>query len=787
MRVALRASLRAFAHHPTLPITVVALFALGVGFAGGFWAAVDATLLRPLPFPEAGELVAVREAHPDRGEMAVTPASFNDWAGAMPAFAAVGGAYAVDVSFASTGLPERLAGSLVTEGFFDAWQVAPALGRHLQPSDFVAGDAVVIGHRVWQTHYAGRSDVLGAVARIDGRPSTVVGVMPADFRLPGGGQLWMPWMMSSEERAERRFHLIGVIARLANAGQAARAERDLEVVYAGLRTTHPELDGWRPIVRPLRAELVGDVSRSLVLVTASVGCLLAVGWVNLVALLAGAWPARRHEVMLRMALGASVRQVVAQFIVEIAVWAFAGSLLGLGIARVVIAVFASWLLGDLLFAFRPAIDARLIAAISAGLTVTLAAIAIGPLLAFVRRESDLTPRRHRPTGARLRFATGILQGAGSVVLLGLASSLVTGLGRLEAVAGPDSPRPRIAMNVTLSELEPADQARQRQFFDRLREALAARPEIAAVGMASYVPPTPPLGTARFEVVGRAASPIEQAAVAGAVDAGAFALLDLPVVKGRGIDNRDGPGGPQVAVVSEAFVRRYFPGEDALGQQLRVAGVAAPLTIVGIVADARQPLASDSRIEAVLYLSYRQVPWPFMTLLVEPRGDPASAGQLIRQEVARLAPDQATGDQSDLRVLRTAWLVPVRSRAWLVILFGATAGLLTLVGLYGGVTRDVASRVREFAIRQALGATPGQVTASLALRGVAATAAGAAIGAAVLLPTATRLLGQTADLPGVEPTSLAAVVVVMTAVSLVCAYLPARRAAHAAPRDALQSE
>ena len=153
----------------------------------------------------------------------------------------------------------------------------------------------------------------------------------------------------------------------------------------------------------------------------------------------------------------------------------------------------------------------------------------------------------------------------------------------------------------------------------------------------------------------------------------------------------------------------------------------------------------------------------------------------------MAPDQAAGKVSDLRTLRTAWLDPVRSRTWLVILFGATATLLTLVGLYSGVTRDVASRVREFAIRQALGATPGHVTASLALRGFAATAAGAAAGAFLLLTTATPLLGQTADLPGVELASLAAVALAMTTVSLVCAYLPARKAAHAALRDVLQSE
>ena len=786
MRSAVRAAGRALTRQPTLSLAVVALVALAVGFAGGLWATVDATLLRPLPFPAADALVVVRELHQERGEMAVTPASFREWAGAVEAFAAVGGSYALDLSVASTGLPERVAGARVTDGFFDVWRVAPVLGRGLGPADFVAGDTVVIGHRVWQNHFGQRPDVVGATARIDGRPYTVVGVMPATFRLPGDEQVWVPWVMSAEERTERRFHLVGTIARLAHPDGRAQAERELEAVYAGLRSAHVEAAGWRAMVRPFRDQLVGDVSRPLLLMSASVACLVAVAWVNLIGLLAGAWPARRHEVMLRMALGASTRQIVAQLTVEIAVWVVVGSVLGLALARGVIAVFATWLLTGATFAFEPAVDVRLLAAVALFLTATLAGIAIGPVLSFVSRESDLTPRRHRPTGTALRFTSGALQAAGSVVLLGLAVSLAAGLTRLEAAGGPRT-RPRLAMNVTLSELHPSDETAQREFFDGLLDALAGRPEIAAASAASYVPPTPPLGTARFEIVGRAGAPAEQSAVASAVDGRAFAMLDVGLLRGRAIDHQDEPRAPFVAVISEAFARRYFAGEDPLGQRLRVAGVAAPLTIVGIVADVPQPLAHDARIEAVLYLSFRQVPWPFMTLLVEPRSNPASAVRAVRQEVTRRAPDQAAGEVWNLHALRTVWLVPVRSRTWLVLLFGSTAMVLTLVGLYAAITRDVAARFKEFAIRQALGATARQVTATLTLRAWAATAAGAALGVVMLMAAATPLLGQAADLPRPDPVRLAAVVAATLAAALLCAYLPARRAARAEPRDALRAE
>ena len=201
----------------------------------------------------------------------------------------------------------------------------------------------------------------------------------------------------------------------------------------------------------------------------------------------------------------------------------------------------------------------------------------------------------------------------------------------------------------------------------------------------------------------------------------------------------------------------------------------------------QPLAPDARIEALLYVPFRQVPWPFMTLLVEPRGDPAAAVRAVREEVRRLAPDQAAGEVRRLHGLRSRWLDPARSRTGLAGLFAVSATLLTLVGIYAAVARDVAARRREFAIRQALGATAARVVGSLTLHAGATTAAGALAGAALLVAVIAPLVGQSADVPAIDPATVALVALAILAVAVATAYVPARRAAQADPSQALRVE
>lgn len=720
--------------------------------------------------------------------MAVTPASFLDRSNAVPALQVAAGSYPIDASFASRGLPERVLGARVTDGFFAVWDTRAAVGRTLRPDDFGGGAAAVIGHQLWLDHFGGQPDVVGTAVRIDGTPYTIVGVMPATFRGPRNEQVWVPWIMSADERLERRFHLVGTIARLRRGESLDQAQAQLGALYERLRREHSEVEGWQPAVVPLRAALVGDVTDAVPLLVGTAATLVAVAWANLVGLLLGAWPRRRAEMLVRLALGASPRQLVAHSLVEIATWAAIGSVAGLALAHLLQQAVGRVLFAGTTFDFAPRIDARLMAAVMAFLVVTLLLVVLGPLARTVSREVDLTPKRHRSRRSRLATASAVGQMAGSNLLLAVSTSLVTGVSRLSAQAADEMASSLLAIEVSLSELQQPDEAQHRTFFSRLLESLASRPELADVAAASYIPPAAPLGNVRFEIAGRAGTSDDHSAVASAVDPGAFRLLGLKVIRGRAIGSSDGPTAPFVAVVSEALARRYWPTDDVVGQRLRVVGMAAAVSVVGVVADVHQPLASDSRVESVLYLSYLQVPWPFMTVVAGPRNDVAAAVRAVREEVARLAPDQATGAMHILRDLRSDWLVAPRARATVLGLFGAAALGLTLVGLYGSVTREVTSRFREFAIRQALGAAPLQVVAALTVRAVAATASGLMLGVGLLFVVFEPVQRQAKpDLAPLEGWSLAALLVLTGAVALVTAFIPARRASTANPADTLRAE
>jgi putative ABC transport system permease protein len=294
------------------------------------------------------------------------------------------------------------------------------------------------------------------------------------------------------------------------------------------------------------------------------------------------------------------------------------------------------------------------------------------------------------------------------------------------------------------------------------------------------------GNVRFEIVGRGEASDAHSAVASAVDAEAFQMLGVTMVRGRRIEATDRLDAPFVGVVSQSLARRYWPDQDVIGQQLRVVGVAEPVTVVGVVADVRQPLA-DARIEGVLYLSYLQAPWPFMTVLVEPRGDGRDAALAVREEVAKLSSDQATGSIRTLQEIQTAWLVAPRARASLVGFFGTAAVIVTLIGLFASVRRDVTSRFREFAIRQALGASPASVTSSLAIGALAAPTMGLLAGVAGVVATFSRFESRLPDMAPIEAVRVAAVLVVIGLVAVFSAYIPARGAGTANPAEAPRSE
>lgn len=786
LHFAARLSLR----RPAVPALVAALFALGVGLASGMWAVIDAALLRPLPFKDGDAVVFVMEDHPQRGFMAVTPANFLDWSSRIESLEAVAATNAIDASIAGAELPQRASGSRVTERFFDVLGVPPAHGRVLQADDVAAGGrVVVVSDGLWTRVFGADPNIIGAPIRIDGEAYTVVGVMPPTLRALGGEELWTPWVMSEEERGERRFHLAGVVARLRAGRTVDDAERELRSIYQELETEHPETNtNWSARVQPARDVLLGDSRSALTVLGGAVLVVVIVACINVAGLLLAWLPSRRQELLVRLALGATSGRVVRQLLLETLLWAALGMVGGFAIASWFIQLFgAVGVTTPWPFDFEPRLDARVIATMSMALLIVVVVTAVGPSMIAVHRSKDLVPRRARATGSWRRQLTVGVQVALSIVLLTITAGLLFGFQRLVALA-PTASEAMMAIEVSLPETgDDPEGLRHRAFFDQLLTALSARSEVQAVGAASYIPPTRPLGNVRFSIEGRETPSDAQTALASAVNASVFRLLGVSLVRGRLIVDSDGQHAPGVAVISSSLARRYWPDEDPIGRRLTLVGQERPITIVGIVGDVRQPISRNPRAESVLYLSHQQFPWPFMTIVVDSRTDSAAAVTAVRQEVARISPGQAVGQVQRLDELRTEWLGQPRLQATVVTVFGIAALLLTLIGLYARVTREVAIRAREFAIRQAIGARPSDIVAAMTRDAALVVIGGGLVGLALLPPCVSALQSLLVEAPPFSLWLGLSVTGLVTMAGLASAYWPARQAGRADPAQRLRAE
>ncbi len=784
----LRAATRAIRRAPFVPVAVAGLTAVGLGLTLGMWAIIDAAFLRPLPLTEPGQLVVVWETHPQRGRMAVAVANFLDWSASTRSFSAVAGQQALDVTLGSGGTAQRLAGAKVTPTYFDVWRVPALRGRSFGAEDFRNDTRVVLlSARVWRQTFGGADEIVGSTVRVDGEPYTVVGIMPPEASVVGRSDVWMPWVFSARQNTERRFHEVGVFARLEPGTTVSRASVEMAGIYAELAAAHPDTTrDWSARAEPLREVIVEAPHGVARLLSGAVLATLAVAVLNIVALLLGWWPRRRTELVTRRALGARTVDIVRQLTIEGAIMLTAGAAAGIGVARAFIDAFGAAVAPSTpWFVVEPRLDGRLALTGAVVLSVVSVSALVIPAWRMAVSSHDVAPRRS-PSGAAADLAAIALQVGAAFVLLVTSAALLDSARRLSTFV-PTTATSRIAVEISLADARYPEEADQRAFFTRLIDAVRALPDVADAGAASYVPPTDALGNVRFDIDGRPDRSDTQTAAASAVDDHAFRLLGVRLLRGRLLDARDTPLAPPAVVVSEALGRRYWPGADPLGAKIRLVGVDAPYTVVGVVEDVRRPLATDTRAESVLYFAYPQTPWPFMTLIVEPRGAPAAAVAGVRRELARIDPNQATGPVRTLEALQSEWLVQPRLQGALVTLFGVSTLALTLAGLYARVSYAVTHRARECAVRQAVGASPGRVAWLLTSRLAAGAGAGLLIGL-VALPVLAGLASQLTFGVSLTNTSLVATAAVAIAVAVaVASYLPARSLKAANLAAALKSE
>ncbi len=794
LRQDLRLAARRLAASPLLSVLAVGALALSLALAASSFAAFDALVLRPLPFPHPERLVRLREVGPAGGDLAVSPAAFLAWrnaagrvgspAAAVLAIAAIAAIAPGDRTVDLPGGRERVAGVAATAPLFPLLGLRPERGRLL-----VDGErrAVVLSHRLW-LRLGGRWDVVGQALALDGVPHTVVGVLPTGAAFPPGTELWTPLAIDPRPARRGSRHELAVVARLAPGASPGAAARAL-----GARAA--PLAGWA----------VGEGARSRALLVLAAALLLALlSGCGVASLLASRAAGRGRELGLRAALGAGRGRILRQLATEGALVALAAAALAPALAAAILALvrerfaalaagfdggFAGWPDGGFAAARLAdlALDGRSLAFLAAAATalallavLALAAAAARVDLPGAARSAPLPGARRTSRGRRLRAALVAVEIAAATALLAGAGLAARSFGALTAADPGFVPGQVLAAELELGG-ERYPPAARRALQRALEARLARLPGVVAVGSASFAPwsgerPDPPY-LAACEGCRR---PL--AADLRSVSPGFFGALGLPLAAGRPPDGDRDP--PEVAV-DRSLARRAWP-EGGIGRRLTLGSPPKVYTVVGIAGE----LADGAPGEAprpTVFVPYPRRPWRTLTLLVRTAGDPEAAAGAVRREIEAAAPDLASPRVRPLARGRAAAVAGPRASLLLLALFAALALPLAAMGIYDLLASGVGEQSPEIAVRLALGATPGGVAALVLRRAAALAAVGLAAGLAAAAALARALPAVLYATSPADAAAFSAAALLLAVAALAAGLPPARRAARIAPAAALAGE
>ena len=788
----LRAAVRAIGHRRAAAAAIVTTLTLGVGANTAIFAFVDAVLLRPLPYPDAGRLVAAYELNRGmtQATQLVAPVRLEEWNSGNRTFVGLAGSYFENVTDTTSGGPERIEAMRTSPRFFMVLGVAAAIGRTLSVEEerFGGPPAVVISDAFWRTRVNADPSVVGHRLILGGVSRTIVGVMPASFRYPTATtEMWIPAQTPAFLMRERRARFYTAVGRLRPGVTIDQAQADLSAVQARLGEQFSETDqGWAASLIPLKDEQVGGVRRSLWLLFAAVGLVLLAACGNVACLLLAEATRRRHEVAVRIAVGASRWMVVRQLLAEGFVLALASAACALLFARWATAGLTR-LAADLPRIDEVHVDSRMVAfTLIAGIMTTIV-FALAPALVATRVDpADALARGGRGQIAGRRVLPQLLvaaQIAVAIVLLVGAGLLVRSFRRLADVSPGFAPAGVLTfrMSASWSENGTSVVSRLARTLRRLEEV----PGVEAAAVSQTLPAGVDFPPGEFSIVGRDAGE-KLFAHARGVSSGYFRALRIPVLQGDTCE--DDPAAPifSRALVTRAFAERYFVGEDPIGHA--IGGPNLPpgrqLTITGIVGDVRENGLMRAPEPLIYWCGYSPY-WPDPYFIVRASDAHPASVAAIRRALADTEPKRAMYAVRPLEESLSRSMAQQRLNTVLLALFAGTALLVAALGVYGVLSQLVAGQRRDIGIRRALGAQGRQILGSIfahvGVMTAAGTIAGLAIAAAMSRLMTTLLFGISAH----DPLTSVLVPLVLAGVAGVAALIPARRAVSVAPADALR--
>jgi putative ABC transport system permease protein len=781
--------------------TVVLVTALGVGANTATFSVADFVLLRPLPFRDPSALVRLCEGPKDGGGWGcmneLSPANFRD-AAAMTTKTRGWGAFTwAESNLVGIGEPRRIGGIAVTAEVFPVLGVRPLLGRVFETTtnDREAG-SVVLGYGLWQSQFGGDPGIVGKTIRLDDTPRVIIGVMPAGFTFPSPNvQLWTPLVLREDDYADRDNTYLQAIGRLVPGTTFEQARTELLGIAARLQRDHPETNAETGFSFFRQRDFVLPRYRMMLLALcgASLSLLLLTG-ANLANLLLVRAAGRERELAVRAALGAGRERLVRQMLTESVLLALIGGAAGVLVAMLAVPLLSHLVPTTMPFAEAPRVDLR--ALVIAGAFTALTGIGFGLIPAAVAGRTGFTALREGTRGGggrrqRLRTVLVTMEVAVSVVLLVASGLLIRAVWKVQAVDPGFASERVLALRTALSGSRSADSVRRTDFYDRVLAGVQGLPGVKAAAYTSGLPMVLTGGIAGVEIPGAEARNRRTDGVSlRYVSPQFFAVLGIPIVQGRRVEEGDRRGRPRVAVVSESFVRQYWPNENPIGQAFRVRGLEP--TVVGVVRDIKVR-GLERTNEPQLYMAAAQAPGELgglyipKDLVIRASGQTETLLPQVRDVIRRVDPEQPISDVKLLSEVVSGQTADRRAQLRILSALAAVALLLTGIGIHGLLAFMVAQRSREIGVRLALGAEPSRVARMIVGEAARLALLGGVPGVIVAYAAARAMSALLFGVPPSDPLTLTTGSLVVILVTLVGSLAPAVSAVRVSPLEAMRAD
>ena len=804
----LRFGVRQLVKSPAFALTAILTLALGIGATTAIFSVVKAVLLAPLPYKDPGRIVAVWTANPVRGSqpLSSTPGDFAIWKERSAAFEDLAPSYDNEHTLTGQGAPQFLIGYAVSANYLRILGVAPALGRlFTDMEDSPDGPKVaLLSDHLWRTTFHSDPGIVNKVITLDGIAYTVLGVMPRGFDYPASVELWTPSNIAPSAYTDFNHTYIRILGRLRPGVSLAEAQKRLNDVEAQVAAAHPQTDsGNRVVLVPLREQLDGDIRMPLLILMGAVGLVLLIACANTAGLALARNAERQKEIAVRMALGATRRRLLGQFMTESLLLALIGGAGGIVLALVGTHFLLRLFPTDVANLNIPKLTQipmdREVLLFALGITLLTAFLfGIVPVLKGMRTEASAA-MKESSRGSTSTRRSNRSRSAMVVSEVALALMLLTGAGLVVAsfnkVTNSDlgfKPDHVLSLQLFLPpDRYPSENpVKRRQFVEQVEKRMNTLPGVQSAGVVNFLPLSGFWGTTSFLLRGQAAPKQDQEPEADnrIITSGYLRTMGIPLLRGRNFSDADRDRGVQVAMINQTLAEQYFKGREPIGEELNLGTADKPdwWQIVGVTGDVKA-FGQDQPTHADIYRPFDQLPFPLVAFTLRTETDPASMIKSAEEAMWSVDPNLPVLKAIPMDMLAGQTLAVRRASSSLISAFAVLALVLASIGIYGVMANAVTQRRQEIGVRMALGAQRGDVLRMMMGLGVRLTGLGVAIGLIGAFAL-TRLIGSLLfEVNAMNPLIFSCAAIALAAVAMAACYLPARRAASIDPMKALRTE